>query len=57
MANLTEKDTVHDGVIHWTKLAQCLPTSKSDKAQVAARNKMWSMMDADGNGHVSYKEA
>ena len=57
VTNLTEEDTYHHGHIHWTKLAQCLPTSKSDKVQVRARNKMWALMDIDGNGHVSYKEA
>jgi hypothetical protein len=38
-------------------MAKFLPTSREDKPQIAARQRMWKNMDRNGDGQVQYKEA
>lgn len=40
----------------WQKLAEQLPTSKTDEAQIKARRKLWGHFDLNGNGCVSLSE-
>lgn len=42
--------------VDWAEIAKCLPTSKTDKEQIKARNKMWTGFDNNGNGYVSLAE-
>ena len=46
-----------DSEVDWNEVAKFLPTSKTDKKQIAARQKLWHDFDTSGSGCISLGEA